>query len=125
MREIAEQYWRPQGTRNHEHSLLAKTTEILEQGELAACEAWDKLVKRIQQHYDIRHERRFRKCLSTLRTLQKERRAAETEAAAPATQPGQFVSQNSENPSVATEYKAECPSGFPVSNTPLIARPAF
>ena len=137
VREIAEQYWRLQRARNHEHTLLAKTGEMLEQCEdnLAAFETWDKQLKLIQR-YATRHERAFHKCLSTLRTLQKERRAAETEAAAeaktetqtetsaPVPQPGQFVSQNSDDPGAAMEYTAECPSSVPTSTTTLLARSA-
>ena len=137
VREIAEQYWRLQRARNHEHTLLSKTGEMLEQCEdnLAAFETWDKQLKLIQR-YATRHERAFHKCLSTLRTLQRERRAAETEAAAeaknettveataPIPQPEQFVSQNSGNPSTAREYTAESPSSLPISTTPLLARTA-
>ena len=137
VREIAEQYWRLQRARNHEHTLLSKANEYLEEGpnQVATLEAWEKQVKLIQ-HYATRHERAFHKCLSTLRTLQKERRAAETEAAAeakteartetsaPAAQPEQFVSQNSDNPGVAMEYAAECPSLFPASENALLARTA-
>ena len=141
VREIAEQYWRLQRARNHEHTLLAKSGEIFEesQNNLAAYEAWDKQVKLIQR-YATRHERAFHKCLSTLRTLQKERRAAEAEAAAeaqtetqvdasaPAPQPGQFVSQNSEKPSVPAEYAPErtpaSPSGFPISDTASLVQSA-
>ena len=142
VREIAEQYWRLQRARNHEHTLLSKANDFLEEGpnQVASLEAWDKQVKLIQR-YATRHERAFHKCLGTLRTLQKERRAAEAEAAAeaktetashataessaPAAQPEQFVSQNTENPSVAIEYTSECPSGFPVSGNALLARSAF
>ena len=134
VREIAEQYWRLQRARNYEHTLLSKANEYLEEGpnQVATLEAWDKQVK-LTQRYATRHERAFHKCLSTLRTLQKERRAAEneaaaeakTEASAPAETPQEFVSQNRENPSVATEDTAECPSGFPISDTSLFARPAF
>ena len=133
VREISEQYWRLQRARNHEHTLLSKTGEMLEQCEdnLAAFETWDKQLKLIQR-YATRHERAFHKCLGTLRTLQKERRAAETEAAAevkneasaPAETPEEFVSQNSENPSVAIAYTAECPSNFPASANALLARTA-
>ena len=138
VREIAEQYWRLQRARNHEHTLLSKVNDVLEEGpnQVATLEAWDKQVKLIQR-YATRHERAFHKCLSTLRTLQKERRAAETEAAAeakneatvPAAQPEQFVSQNSENFSAPAEYEQErapaSPSGLPISDTSLVARPAF
>ena len=142
VREIAEQYWRLQRTRNHEHTLLSKANEYLEEGpnQVATLEAWDKQVKLIQR-YATRHERAFHKCLSTLRTLQKERRAAETEAAAeakteaqaqssaPAPQPKQFVSQNSENPSIPAEYAPECASSSPsnllVSDTALLVQSAL
>ena len=141
VRELAEQYWRLQRARNHEHTLLSKANDFLEEGpnQVATLEAWDKQLK-VTQRYATRHERAFHKCLSTLRTLQKERRAAEAEAAAeaknetasqataessaPATLPEQFVSQNAENPSVAMEYTSECPSGFPVSGNALLARSA-
>ena len=128
VREIAEQYWRLQRTRNHEHTLLSKANEFIEEepNHLAALEAWDKQGKLIQR-YATRHERAFHKCLSTLRTLQKERRAAETEAAAeskteakveataPASQSEEFVSQNSENPSIPAQFVPECPSALPSS----------
>ena len=133
VREIAEQYWRLQRARNHEHTLLSKANEYLEEGpnQVTTLEAWDKQVKLIQR-YATRHERAFHKCLSILRTLQKERRAAEaeaaaeakTEASAPAETPEEFVSQNSENPGVAIAYTAECPSGFPNSSSSLLARTA-
>ena len=133
VREIAEQYWRLQRARNHEHILLVKTTEILERGsDLDTFEVWDKEVK-LTQRYATRHERAFHKCLSTLRTLQKERRAAETEAAAEARteaqaesstaahQPAEFVSQNSKDPVIPADYALECPSVcpsvMPVSDT--------
>ena len=141
VREIAEQYWRLQRARNHEHTLLAKTGEMLDECEdnLAAFETWDKQLKLIQR-YATRHERTFHKCLSTLRTLRKERRAAEAEAAAeaktetqvetsaPASQPGQFVSQNSENPGIPVESALESnpvyPSGLPISHSAQVVRSA-
>ena len=137
VREIAEQYWRLQRARNHEHTLLSKANEFIEEepNHLAALEAWDKQVQLIQR-YATRHERAFHKCLSTLRTLQKERRAAEAEAAAEAKteaqaktatsapQPAEFVSQNSGNLGGAAEYKEDCPSGFPESGNALLARSA-
>ena len=140
VREIAEQYWRLQRARNHEHILLVKSTEILERGsDLGAYEAWDKEVV-LTQRYAIRHERAFHKCLSTLRTLQKERRAAEPEAAAGAATEAQveapvsiplsqeFVSQNSENPNAPAEYvmqlRPDSSINVPVSDSALLVRSA-
>ena len=89
---------------------------------------------KLTPRHATRNERAFHKCLSTLRTLQKERRAAENEAAAEAkaettasaAQTRQFVSQNSKNPNVAREYAPECasdlPSGFPVSGSGFVIR---
>ncbi len=141
VREIAEQYWRLQRARNHEHILLVKTTEILERGsDLDAFEIWDKEVK-LTQRYATRHERAFHKCLSTLRTLQKERRLTETEAAAEtktealeehkasARQSSQFVSQNGNGLSLPAKYVPQCstsfPSGPPVSGTPALVQVAI
>ena len=142
VREIAEQYWRLQRARNHEHSLLIQTTAILQPGRqnLDAFEAWDKEVK-LTQRYTTRHERAFHKCLTTLRTLQKERRAAETEAAAEtrteaseepeasARQSSQFVSQNGNGLSLPAKYVPQCsassPSGPPVSGTPALVQAAL
>ena len=142
VREIAEQYWRLQRTRNHEHTLLSKANEFIEEepDHLAALEAWDKQVKLIQR-YATRHERAFHKCLSTPRTLQKERRAAETEAAAeskteakveataPASQPAEFVSQNNETPVISTTYVSEfasvSSSGSSVPDTAHLIQSAF
>ena len=142
VRELAEQYWRLQRARNHEHTLLFKANDFLEEGpnQVATLEAWDKQVKLIQR-YATRHERAFHKCLSTLRTLRKERRAAETEAAAeakneaqaktaaPAPQSEEFVSQNTEDLRMPVEYAPEStsafPSALPISDTALLARSAF
>ena len=135
VREIAEQYWRLQRARNHEHVLLIKTTEILERGrtDIAAYDAWDREVT-LAQRYATRHERAFHKCLNTLRTLQKERRQAETEAAAEAkpeasAQSGQFVSQNTENPGIPAAYVPEfataSPSGLPGPGNPFVVQAAI
>ena len=133
VREMAEQYWRLQRVRNHEHTLLSKANDFLEEGpnQVATLEAWDKQVK-LAQRYATRHERAFHKCLSTLRTLQKERRAAEAEAAAeakneasaPAQTPEEFVSQNSEHAQNPPESPLACPSGFPISDTARVAQSA-
>ncbi len=135
VREIAEQYWRLQRARNHEHVLLVKTTEILARGrtDLAAYDAWDKEVT-LTQRYATRHERAFHKCLNTLRTLQKERRQAETEAAAEAkpeasAKPGQFVSQNTGNSGITAayvpEFAAASPLGLPGSGNPSLVQAAI
>lgn len=138
VREMAEQYWRLQRARNREHLLLSQTHDVLEKSEndLALYEAWNKDVT-LTQRYTIRHERAFHKCLANLRTLQKERRLAETEAAAEAkaeaqalkSRPEEFVSQNGETPSLQTQTAPECAStshsGFPISDTAFVAQAAF
>ena len=110
VREMAEHYWRLMRARNQEYRLLAKAPEILKDDSNPELEeAWDKNVT-LTQRYITRSERSFHKCLSLLRTLQKERRASEAEAkaeeeetraaevaqiaAATTAIPGQFVSQN-------------------------------
>jgi hypothetical protein len=102
VREIAEQYWRLQRARNHEHGLLSQTPEVLEQAESDpdVYEVWNKQVT-LAQRYVTRHERAFHKSLATVRTLQKERRLAEAEAEAQTESiapSAQFVSQNPEVP---------------------------
>ena len=109
VREIAEQYWRLLRARNQEHAQLSRADEGLSRADQnpEAFLAWDKAVQ-LTARYATRHERAFHKCLATLRTLQKERRAREAEAQAeaeaeanPETQAEaerEFVSQNEPEP---------------------------
>lgn len=114
VREMAEQYWRLQRARNREYGLLRQEDRILTQSETepSVYDAWSKQVN-LTQRYCTRHERAFHKCLSTLRSLQKERRQAESETSdAPAVAASQlpveaaseFVSQNAETPAIATSF---------------------
>ena len=139
VREIAEQYWRLQRARNHEHALLVQTPEILENSASnpALYQGWEKGVA-LAQRYATRHERAFHKCLATLRTLQKERRlseketeaeAAATQAPAATTRPREFVSQNRENACFegfnacfeGFEETQIAPASFPTVDTALRA----
>ena len=85
VKEMAEQYWRLIRARNQEHAYLSRTDEVLERAELDpdAFRAWEKTLQ-LTARYVTSHQRAFHKCLSTLRTLQKERRAKEAEAQAEA-----------------------------------------
>ena len=109
VREMAENYWRLLRARNQEHRLLSQSPLMLD-GEDPDLELTFEKRLRLAERYVTRFERAFHKCLSLLRTLQKERRLREAEAKEAAEQQAereaqevtgqlrQFVSQNTTNP---------------------------
>ena len=124
VREIAEQYWRLARARNHEHAILSEGPRMAQQGDADIFLDWNKTAT-LAARYVTRHERAFHKNLNLLRTLQKERRAAEAEAQAEAENnqeaasaaADQFVSQNARSPVITT--------GQFVSQNTSVATPAI
>ena len=123
VKKMAEQYWRLIRARNKEHFFYSNCPPPDADPEEHA--RWEKALL-LTQRYATRHERAFHKCLSTLRTLQKERRAreaeAQAEAATPQPQP-EFVSQNASIPAQFVSQIAET-SGTPVNENQLSANAA-
>ena len=121
VKEMAEQYWRLIRARNKEHLFYSHCPEHDAAPDEFA--RWEKALL-LAQRYARTHERAFHKCLATLRTLQKERRALEAETEAESreiseAEPGsvseprthsEFVSQKISEPPPATVSDPRLPA---------------